>query len=129
MKLGMRNCVLALAALAASLLVVAPASAQALLDGYVARLGPQDHFNSNGVRLDNAPAVIRQDRANFHRFGRADPEDEADGFFHLPENRAKMEAMLRAGSITPSASRRIVNGTPLIEVLIFPDAVAVRVLD
>lgn len=124
----MRTLVFALAAFAASALA-APVSAQALLDGYVARLGPQDHFNSNGVRLDNAPAIIRQDRANLYRFGKGDPEDDTDGFFHLPENRAKMEAMLRAGSITPSAERRIVNGTPLIEVLIFEDAVAVTVLD
>jgi hypothetical protein len=109
-------------------LIAAPAAAQAPLDGYVARIGPQDHFNSNGVRLDNAAAIIRQDRANLYRFGKADPEDEPDSFFGSPENRALMEQMLRAGATAPSAERAIVNGTPLISVQIFPNYVLVTVI-
>jgi hypothetical protein len=109
-------------------LIAAPAAAQAPLDGYVARIGPQDHFNSNGVRLDNAAAIIRQDRANLYRFGKGDPEDEPDSFFGSPENRALMEQMLRAGATAPSAERAIVNGTPLISVQIFPNYVLVTVI-
>jgi hypothetical protein len=106
----------------------APASAQAPLDSYVARIGPQDHFNSNGVRLDNAAAIIRQDRANLYRFGRGDAEDELDSFFRSQENRAAMEQMLRAGATASSAERAIVNGTPLINVQIFPNYVLVTVI-
>jgi hypothetical protein len=106
-----------------------PASAQAPLDGYVARIGPQDHFNSNGVRLTDAAAIIRQDRANLYAFGLGDPEDETDIFFQLRENRARMEAMLRAGGSSPAAVRAVVNGTPLIHVLISADAVEVLVLE
>lgn len=110
-------------------LLAGPAAAQAPLDGYVARIGPQDHFNSRGVRLDNAAAIIRQDRANLYAFGRGDPEDETDSFFRSRENRALMEQMLRAGNSSSSAVRAIVNGTPLIQVLIYEDYVEVTVLD
>jgi hypothetical protein len=110
-------------------LLAGPAVGQQPLDGYVARIGPQDHFNSRGVRLDNAAAIIRQDRANLYRFGKADPEDEPDSFFDLQENRALMEQMLRAGNSAPGAQSAIVNSTPLIQVLIFEDFVEVTVLD
>jgi hypothetical protein len=104
-----------------------PAAAQQL-DAYVARIGPQDHFNSNGVRLDNAAAIIRQDRANLYRFGNGDWEDEEDTFFRSQANRARMEQMLRSGTSSPSAVRAIVNGTPLIHVQIFPNHVQVTVI-
>jgi hypothetical protein len=106
-----------------------PASAQTPLDSYVARIGPQDHFNSNGVRLTDAAAIIRQDRANLYAFDLGDPEDETDMFFQSRENRARMEAMLRAGGGSPKAVSAVVNGTPLIQVLIYEDAVEVLILD
>lgn len=115
--------------LAATAALGGEVAAQQPIDGYVARIGPQDHFNSNGVRLDNAAAIIRQDRANLYVFGKGDGEDETDGFFRSRENRALMERMLRAGSSDASAVRAIVNGTPLIEVLIFEDYVEVTVLE
>ncbi len=124
----MKSAILALS-FAALVGFAAPAAAQAPVDGYVARIGPQDHFNSNGVRLDNAAAIIRQDRANLYRFGRGDPEDETDTFFRSQANRALMEQMLRAGNSAQSAVHAIVNGTPLIQVLIFQDHVEVTVLD
>ena len=40
-------------------------------------LSEQDHLNSNEQRLTTAAAIIRQDRANFHRFGLRDPADAA----------------------------------------------------
>ena len=50
--------------------LIDPAPAQDTpIDGYVARLSVDDHYNSKGVRLDNVAAIIRQDRANVHRFG------------------------------------------------------------
>ena len=36
---------------------------------YTARLSPADHYNSNGVRLHSAAAIIRQDRANYYVYG------------------------------------------------------------
>ena len=55
-------------------------SAEPLLGIYVARLGSNDHFNSSGKRLTSVAAIIRQDRANFHKLGLRDIEDQNDFF-------------------------------------------------
>ena len=98
-----------------------PVSAQGLqlLDSYIARISPRDHYNSNGQRLWSAAAIIRQDRAHFHRFGLGDPEDQADSFFQSLGNRAQLESLLERGTADPSALNAIVHGTPLIRVDIY----------
>ena len=110
--------------LAAILAIGAPPSAQAqqLIGSYVALLSEADHFNSSGQRLTSAAAVIRQDRANFHRFGIKDPQDEGDAFFADEGNRAALEQMLERGRPEPGVIARIVNGTPLIRVEIYRGA-------
>lgn len=104
------------------LLAIASAPGKAaecdLRESYIARLGPADHYNSNGQRLTTAAAIIRQDRANFHKFGQRDPEDQGDAFFASADNRALLERMLAGGSSSPGVLAEIVNGTPLIEVQI-----------
>jgi hypothetical protein len=108
--------------LALVVLLAAPVTAAAAdctpRETYVARLGPADHFNSNGVRLTSASAIIRQDRANFHEFGVRDAEDESDRFFASKANRALMERYLEAGTASRSALAAIVNGQPLIVVTV-----------
>ncbi len=96
-----------------------PAGAQQLTERYTARLGTADHFNSNGERLTTPAAILRQDRANFHRFGIRDPEDTDDRFFRLADNRARLENMLDRAEASPGAYNAIVNGTPVVEVLIY----------
>jgi hypothetical protein len=104
-----------------------------LKETYVARLSYQDHFNSRGMRLETAAGIIRQDRANFHRFHRRDREDAWDRFFSSKHNRATMERFLEWGYISPSAWRSIVYGNPLIRVEIYSsgnrDYVKVYVID
>jgi hypothetical protein len=116
-----RKLIVALA-LAAATIAATPANAQELIESYIARLSESDHFNSNGQRLQSAAAIIRQDRANFHRFGRGDPEDEGDRYFADFGNRATLERMLERGRATPGTISHIVNGTPLIRVDIFRDS-------
>jgi hypothetical protein len=82
-------------------------------------LSEADHFSSKGQRLTSAAAIIRQDRANFHRFGINDPEDEGDTFFADERNREALEEMLERGRADPGVLSRIVNGTPLIRVDIY----------
>jgi hypothetical protein len=89
------------------------------VDSYVAFLSEADHFNSSGERLRTAAAIIRQDRANFHRFGRRDQGDESDSFFADAANREALEQMLEHGHAPPGVISRIVNGTALIRVDIF----------
>jgi hypothetical protein len=98
-----------------------PVNAQ-LVESFVALLSDADHFNSKGERLTSAAAVIRQDRANFHRFGIKDPEDEGDRYFADEGNRAALEQMLDRGRADPGVLSRIVNGTSLIRVDIYRGA-------
>ena len=87
------------------------AQAQQLIGSYVALLSEADHFNSSGQRLSSAAAIIRQDRANFHRFGIKDPQDEGDAFFADEGNRAALEQMLERGRAEPGVIARIVSIT------------------
>jgi len=93
-----------------------------LMGSYVALLSEADHFNSKGQRLTSAAAIIRQDRANFQRFGMKDPEDDGDTFFADEGNRAALEQMLERGRADPGVLSRIVNGTPLVRVDIYRGA-------
>jgi hypothetical protein len=96
-----------------------PSHAQTLIESYTTQLSEQDHFSSRGDRLQNAAAIIRQDRANFHKFGLRDPGDQHDDFFASAANREALEEMINAGTSEPSAIRSIVNGTPAVRVSIF----------
>ena len=75
------------------------------IESYTARLSPRDHYNSNGVRLTSAAAIIRQDRANFYVYGMRDSEDEPDSFFSDKSNRARLEQMLENGRATRDDQR------------------------
>lgn len=99
--------------------------AEPLLETYVARLGTDDHFNSKGARLRSVAAIIRQDRANFHKFGIRDFEDQGDRFFSSKSNRARLEAMLNKGFMSKQTRSAIVNGTPVITVNIYSDYIEV----
>jgi hypothetical protein len=65
-----------------------------------------------GNGLTSAAAIIRQDRANVHRYGKRDLDDENDTFFADEGNRAVLEQMLDRGQADPGVLSRIVNGTP-----------------
>ncbi|WP_323033172.1 hypothetical protein [Paracoccus sp. (in: a-proteobacteria)] len=95
------------------------ANAEQLLDAYTAYISPQDMVNSNGQRLTQPWQIIRQDRANFHRFGIRDDWDETDSFFASADNRVAAEDMIRRGSITSEAANDILRGGALIHVEIY----------
>ena len=87
--------------------LVASTSAMAqetFIGGYGAMIGPEDHYNSKGVRLKSVAAIIRQDRANFHRFGIRHAEDEYDPWFDSPKARQRMERAL----IIPAYARDVI---------------------
>ncbi len=96
---------------------------------YTAKLGVQDHFNSKGTRLQDVAAIIRQDRANFHKFGKADKQDEWDSFFNSKKNRALLEKMLRNSKHSKRAYNKIINSTPIITVYIYDDRIEVHLKD
>lgn len=97
----------------------APAQAQDIIASYVAYIGQPDLFNSKGARLTQPWQVLRQDRANFHRFGISQPGDEFDPFFGSIENRKIMERMVMNGSIDPQAAKRLLQGGAVVFVRIY----------
>ncbi len=107
-----------LAAACAALLIVstAPARADELLESYGAYIGQDDLYNSGNERLTQPWQVIRQDRANVHRFGIRQPGDDVDGFFASARNRDLAERMIRNGRIERSAARSLLRGDVHIEV-------------
>ncbi|SDZ10994.1 hypothetical protein SAMN05444004_10671 [Jannaschia faecimaris] len=103
----------------ATLMLTTPVAAQELVGSYVAYIGEDDLYNSRGARLSEPWQVLRQDRANFHRFGISQLGDEWDPFFADVENRAIMEQMVQRGTIDPASRRDLLSGGATVLVRIF----------
>ncbi len=71
------------------------AQAQNLISQYYAMIGPGDFFNSSGARLGDFGAILQQDRANLHRFGRPDAQDGWDPVFADAGNRSLIPQIWR----------------------------------
>ncbi|MEM7697311.1 MAG: hypothetical protein AAF236_02775 [Verrucomicrobiota bacterium] len=83
---------------------------------YVAQISRDDQHNSSGQRLTTAAAILRQDRANYHRFNIRDKPDQDDELFADKANRLALEQMIKRGHIDTQTYREIVNGLPLVQV-------------
>ena len=103
--------------------------ADRLIGSYTAYIGREDLFASDGVRLSQPWQILRQDRANVHRFGIRHSGDSGDSFFASANNRATMERMVMQGRISPAAARAIVTGGSLVEVSIYGSGSTGRYLD
>jgi hypothetical protein len=103
------------------LISAAPAKADQLVDEYNAYIGKDDLYNSNGERLREPWQIIRQDRANFYKFGIRQEGDEPDSFFASVDNRAKAERMIRDGTMTREARRRLLQGDCSVNVKVYHD--------
>ncbi|NRP14268.1 hypothetical protein XMM379_000425 [Aliiroseovarius sp. xm-m-379] len=98
---------------------VMPAMADELIGAYRAYIGKADLTNDKGARLSEPWQVLRQDRANYHRFGVSQSGDEWDPFFGSIDNRAIMEQMVKNGTIDPKAARNLVQGGATVYVRIY----------
>ncbi len=105
--------------LALCLTLATPVAAQELVGSYVAYISRDDLYSSKGTRLREPWQVLRQDRANFHRFGIRQAGDETDSFFASKENRGIMERMIMNGSIDPAAARILTQGGATVFVRIY----------
>jgi hypothetical protein len=105
--------------LAAVVPLAGAARADELIDEYNAYIGEDDLYNSNGERLMEPWQIIRQDRANFHKFGIRQPGDEGDSFFDSASNRAAAERMIRNGTMTREARELLLRGDAIINVKVF----------
>ncbi|ASP18951.1 hypothetical protein [Antarctobacter heliothermus] len=107
--------------LALTLVLVAPLAAQAqqLMGSYNAFIGQQDLFNSNGGRLSSAAQVLRQDRANYHRFGISQYGDDWDPYFGDINNRGRLEQLVNNGGLPPYVANAIMGGNVHIVVNVY----------
>ena len=118
------------ALLLAPVLGTGAAQADDMLGSYVARISERDHHASDGYALDSAAQMVRQDRANWHKFHRRDADDQGDDWFSSNDDRAYLERMLkRSGAMSSSTRNAIVNGEPLIQVDVYSDSVRVSILE
>ncbi|MBL4644908.1 MAG: hypothetical protein JKY99_00430 [Rhizobiales bacterium] len=100
-------------------LLTSPVFGQELVGSYVAYIGEDDLYNSRGQRLTQPWQVLRQDRANFHRFGISQRGDEDDPYFDSINNRAAMERMVMNGHIDRAARRNLLRGGATVFVRIY----------
>lgn len=110
------------------LLLLSPlsyAGADEPLETYTARLSADDHTNSDGKKLTTVAEIIRQDRANYHKFNLADSEDTADNFFEDAKNRERIPSMLKKGHIEKAVANSILHGTPVVTVSIYKNYIEV----
>ena len=98
--------------LAATLCLSGPAAAQQLIGEYYALLGQQDMYNSQGTRLGSFCAVLQQDRANFHRFGRADDLDQWDPVFSNRAMRGRMSSICQVQGGYEYIPQAVLSGQP-----------------
>lgn len=100
---------------------------------YQARISENDKYNSSGKYIATktnkatAAGILRQDRANYHKFGSSDLEDTGDCLMDSASWRAKFETMLSNGEADSNSIDAIVNGYPLVTVDLYHDSVNVRV--
>ena len=94
-----------------------PLNSPVTIFSYIARVGLLDHFNSKGQPLDNVPAIIRQERANYHR-GIVDEDDRKESLFGDLEMRNYLEEIAKKSDMSPDVKNEIINGNPIIKVSI-----------
>ena len=85
---------------------------------YYAKLGTHDHYSSRGTRLNTVSAILRQDRANYHKFYKRDRYDTDDKFFSSKRNREEYERMMTNTNVSRRTREEILYGTPKIKVII-----------
>ncbi|WP_299328835.1 hypothetical protein [Parasphingopyxis sp.] len=127
----MKKTVMAMAAMAAAAM---PMAAQAgddygMYDDpigvYQTVISPQDTVNSSGNRLRSVGAILRQDRANMHRFGRADAGDQYEDMFLSSASRALIPGWVSNGYVDPSAAAAIRNGRAYVTVYVYEGRIEV----
>jgi hypothetical protein len=108
---------------------IGAASADQYLGSYVARISDQDHHASDGYALDTAAQMVRQDRANWHKFGYGDAEDQDDPWFGSTDARARLERMLgKSGAMTGAVRNAIANGEPVVQIDVYRNSVVVTIV-
>ena len=94
---------------AVAMLPAAASAQDQLLTRYVANIGPEDHYNSQGVRLTTFGALLAQDRANVHRLGIRHEYDGVDPVFGARAMRAQIAGAVQIPSYYAQYAANVVN--------------------
>lgn len=97
----------------------APIAAQTYIGGYQTWISANDLVNSRGIRLTTIGQIIRQDRANFHRFGIPDAADGSDPWFHDAGACEILEVMVNNARISRSQRLSIERGGVTVRVDVY----------
>lgn len=117
------------AAAVMTLALAGAAQADQFLGSYIARISDNDHQASDGYALDTAAQMVRQDRANWHKFGSGDDEDQADDWFDSKASRTRLESMLNKGSAMSARTRSAIEkGEPVVQVDVYRNSVKVSII-
>lgn len=81
------------------------------IEFYGAKISMNDRYNSNGERLTTVRDILRQDRANYHRFNIRDDADQYDSYFSSKQNREIFDTARI--NISPGLARRILGNSPV----------------
>jgi hypothetical protein len=98
---------------------------------YRARISKRDHFNSKGDNLARIPNIklqdfLQQDRYNLYRKNLRDPDDEFSN-----RDYGQLAGMFEndlTADTSPACFEAVLHGEPLLEVLIYRNAIRVRLL-
>ena len=97
-------------------------------DLYWARLGADDHSNSSGVPIESAHGIIRQDRANYHKFDQRDKGDRPDDTYDDKGKRAWLSKTLK-GTLDAETKKIVHKRQPIVQVVTWDDRVDVTVIE
>ncbi len=89
-----------------------PVSPPVSAGGYIAKIGFDDHSSSSGEKHTSASEILKQDRANYHRFGKRDSEDQSDPYLTTTESRSSATF-----SMSSSVSAAILDAYPTVRVV------------
>ncbi|MBI4861367.1 MAG: hypothetical protein HY815_14080 [Candidatus Riflebacteria bacterium] len=100
---------------------------EAPLAEYLCQIGDHDLKNSEGKRLKTVAEILRQDRANYHKFKVRDRRDLADEtFFASAKNRELFSRV--TVQCPPSLAQRIVGSGAIVQVRAYRDRIVVGIL-
>jgi hypothetical protein len=120
----MRKLILTAAAFAGFAL---PQAAQAcsgdLIEEYYTEISGRDVVSASGARLTSVAAILMQDRANMHRFGRSDQADGYDDNFVSAASRALIPRWLQP--VAPNLAAAILRGQAYIKVEVYEGCMTV----
>lgn len=100
------------------IVVMSPEQAHANCNvNYKTTISNVDRQNSKGIRLRTVGAILRQDRANFHRFNLRDPGDEYDSVLWNSKLRVDFESAVNNRLPSPIDAKILGNEEIKLDIL------------